>query len=128
MRELYNDVGLVQALIPAVQSATATSEAIDLAGFDSALVLINTGAIASSGNFTVKLQESDTTTAEDFTDVGAANLVGSFATALAADSLYKVAYSGTKRYIRTVATKNSGTSIIAGIFVAKGHALTGPVA
>lgn len=128
MRELYNDIGLVQALIPAVQSATATSEAIDLAGYDSATVLINTGAIASSGNFTVKLQESDTTTSGDFTDVAAGNLVGTFPSALAADSLYKVGYSGVKRYVRTVATKNSGTSIIAGIFVAKGHPLTGPVA
>lgn len=128
MRELYNDIGLTQALIPAVQSATATSAAIDLAGFESATVLINTGAIVSAGDFTVKLQESDTTTSGDFTDVAAGNLVGTFPASLAADSLYKVGYSGTKRYVRTVATKNSGTSIIAGIFVAKGHPLTGPVA
>lgn len=128
MREHHNNVGLVQSLIPAVIAATATQAAIDLAGFESALVLINTGAIASSGDFTVKLQESATTTSEDFTDVAAGDLVGSFPAALAADSLYKVAYSGAKRYIRTVITKNSGTSIIAGIFVAKGHPLTGPVA
>lgn len=128
MRELYNDIGLVSATIPAVLSATTTSAAIDLAGFDSATVLINTGAIASAGDFTAKLQESDTTTSGDFTDVAAGNLVGSFPASLAADSLYKVGYSGTKRYVRTVATKNSGTSIIAGIFIAKGHPLTGPVA
>lgn len=128
MRELYSEVGLVQSLIPAVIAATATGAAIDLAGYESALVLINTGAIAGSGDYTVKLQESDTTTSGDFTDVAAANLVGSFPASLAADSLYKVAYSGVKRYVRTVITKNSGTSIIAGIFFARGHALTGPVA
>lgn len=128
MRELYNDIGLVQATIPAVIAATNTSAAIDLAGFDSATVLINTGAIVSAGDFTTKLQESDTTTSGDFTDVAAGDLVGSFPASLAADSLYKVGYSGTKRYIRTVTTKNSGTSIIAGVFVAKGHPLTGPVA
>lgn len=128
MRELYNNIGLVQATIPAVLAATDTSAAIDLAGFDSATVLITTGAIVSSGNFTTKLQESDTTTSGDFTDVAAGDLVGSFPASLAADSLYKVGYSGTKRYVRTVTTKNSGTSIIAGVFVAKGHPLTGPVA
>lgn len=128
MRELYNDIGLVQATIPAVLAATNTSAAIDLAGFDSATVLINTGAIVSAGDFTTKLQESDTTTSGDFTDVAAGDLVGAFPASLAADSLYKVGYSGTKRYVRTVTTKNSGTSIIAGVFVAKGHPLTGPVA
>lgn len=128
MRELYNDVGLVQSLIPAVIAATATGAAIDLAGYDSALVLINTGAIAGAGDYTVKLQESATTTSGDFTDVVAANLVGTFPASLAADTLYKVGYHGVKQYVRTVITKNSGTSIIAGIFIAKGHPLTGPVA
>lgn len=128
MRELYNDVGLVQSLIPAAVAATATGAAIDLAGFDSALVLITTGAIAGSGDYTAKLQESDTTTGGDFADVDDADLVGAFPASLEADTLYKVAYRGTKRYVRTIVTKNSGTSIIAGIFIAKGHALTGPVA
>lgn len=128
MRELYSEIGLVQATIPAVIAATNTSAAIDLAGFDSATVLINTGAIVSAGDFTTKLQESDTTTSGDFTDVAAGNLVGAFPASLAADTLYKIGYSGIKRYIRTVTTKNSGTSIIAGVFVAKGHPLTGPVA
>lgn len=128
MRELINDIKLVQALAPAVQAATATSAAIDLAGYDSAAILINTGAIASAGDFTTKLQESDTTTSGDFTDVAAANLVGAFPASLAADSVYKVGYSGTKRYIRTVTTKNGGTSIAAGIVAVLGHPLTGPVA
>ncbi|MGQ3041107.1 MAG: hypothetical protein ACT6TH_15300 [Brevundimonas sp.] len=128
MRDLYNDIGLVSAVIPAVISATNTSAAIDLAGYESATLLINTGAIASAGDFTPKLQESDTTTSGDFTDVAAGDLIGTFPTSLAADTLYKVGYSGTKRYVRTVLTKNSGTSIIAGAFIAKGHALTRPVA
>lgn len=128
MRELINDIKLVQALAPAVQAATATSSAIDLAGYDSAAILINTGAIAGSGDFTTKLQHSDTTTSGDFTDVAAADLVGTFPASLAADSVYKVGYSGTKRYVRTVTTKNGGTSIAAGIVALLGHPLTAPVA
>jgi hypothetical protein len=127
MREIYSEVGLVQSLAPVVLSATDTGAAIDLSGYDSALVVVSTGAIVGSGDFTSKLQESDTTTSGDFTDVAAANLVGTFPASLAAASVVKVAYSGTKRYIRVVTTKNSGTSIAAGVNVLRGHALTGPV-
>jgi len=128
MKDIYSDLGIVQDMAPAVQSATVTGSAIDLQGFNSALVVINTGAIVSSGDFTTKLQESDTTTSGDFTDVAAADLIGSFPASLEAASAYKVGYRGTKRYLRTVTTKNSGTSIAAGIVVIKGHADDAPVA
>lgn len=128
MRDLANNIGVTQALAPQVLAATDTSAAIDLFGFDSAAVVINTGAIVSSGNFTAKLQESDTTTSGDFTDVAAANLVGTLPAALAAASVYKQSYVGNKRYIRLVTTKNSGTSIAAGAVVVKSHAAKKPVA
>lgn len=128
MRDLANNVAAVQAVAPAVLSATNTSAAIDLQGFESAAVIINTGAIVSAGDFTAKLQESDTTTGGDFTDVVAANLVGSFPASLVADSVVKVGYVGSKRYLRTVITKNSGTSIAAGAVILKGNAHSRPVA
>ncbi len=128
MRELLNDVGLVQSLAPAVISATATGSAIDLAGFQSALVIVNTGAIVSAGDFAVSIEESDTTTSEDFEAAAAADVLGTVPATLEAASVYKLAYVGTKRYIRIVLTKAGGTSLAAGIVVAKGHALTGPVA
>ena len=128
MRDLANNVAAVQAVAPAVLAATNTSAAIDLQGFESAAVIINTGAIVSAGDFTAKLQESDTTTGGDFTDVVAANLVGSFPASLVADSVVKVGYVGSKRYLRTVITKNSGTSIAAGAVILKGNAHSRPVA
>lgn len=39
----------------------------------------------------------------------------------------KVGYIGNKRYLRTVLTKNGGTSIAAGAVVIKGHAHQRPV-
>ncbi len=87
MKDTYSDLGIVSATVPQVLSATDTSSAIDLQGFHSALVVINTGAIASAGDFTTKLQESDTTTSGDFTDVAAADLLGSFPASLAASSM-----------------------------------------
>lgn len=128
MRDLANNLGAVQAVAPAVLSATNTSDPIDLQGFESAALVINTGAIAGDGDFTAKLQESNTTTSGDFADVAAADLVGSFPASLEAASVVKVGYIGNKRYLRTVLTKNGGTSIAAGAVVIKGHAHQRPVA
>lgn len=128
MKDTYSDFGLVAATVPQVLAATDTSPAIDLQGFNSALVVVNTGAIVSAGDFTTKLQESDTTTSGDFTDVVAGDLLGAFPASLAASTVYKVGYKGAKRYIRTVTTKNGGTSIAAGIVVLRGHPYDAPVA
>lgn len=127
MRDLASNIGVVAAVAPAVLTATNTSAAIDLQGFDAAAVIINTGDIAASGNFTPKLTECDTSDGT-YTDVVATDLVGAFPSALAAASVYKVSYIGSKRYIKTVLTLNSGTSIAAGAVVVKGHATQAPVA
>lgn len=119
MRDIANNIAVVQAVAPAVLSATNTSAAIDLLDARSAAVVVNTGSIVSAGDFTAKLQESDTTTGGDFADVASGDLVGSFPASLAADDVAKVSYIGHKRYIRTVITKNSGTSIAAGASVVK---------
>nr|WP_299500416.1 hypothetical protein [uncultured Rhizobium sp.] len=128
MRDIAHNLGVVQALVPQVLAATDTSAAIDLLGFNSAMVVINTGAIVSSGNFTAKLQESDTTTSGDFTDVAAADLIGTLPAVLLASSVAKQSYIGNKRYLRLVTTKNSGTSIAAGAVIIKGDAASKPVA
>lgn len=127
MRDIVSNISVVQVVAPAVQAATVTSEAIDLLGVNSAMVVINTGAIASSGNFTPKLQDSDTTATEDFADVVAAQLQGTFPSALEANAVVKVGYAGFKRYVRLVMTKNSGTSIAAGAVLVSGGATERPV-
>lgn len=125
MRDLANNLGLNQSIAPAVQTATVNGASVDLLGFNSAMLVINTGAIAGSGNFTPKLQESDDNSA--WSDVVAADLHGAFVTPLAAASVYKVGYKGFKRYIRPVLTLNSGTSIAASATVVKGQAAQRPV-
>ncbi|MFG1342119.1 hypothetical protein [Xanthobacter autotrophicus] len=128
MRDLKNNLGVVLAISPAVLAATTTGAALDLIGFNSAMLVVSTGAIVGAGDFTVKLQESDTTTSGDFTDVAAADLHGAFPASLAADSVVKVGYRGFKRYVRAVITKNGGTSIAAGSVLLKGDAVARPVA
>ncbi|MEQ8309054.1 MAG: hypothetical protein RIA09_21200, partial [Hoeflea sp.] len=61
------------------------------------------------------------------TAVAAAHLVGTLPATLEANSVYKQGYIGYRRYIRTVLTKNSGTSIAAGVTIVKGHPANAPV-
>lgn len=78
MRDIAHNIAVVQAVAPAVLTATANSGALDLIGFGSAAFVINTGAIAGDGLFTAKVQESDLTTAGSFTDVDPNHLHGAF--------------------------------------------------
>lgn len=126
MKDSYNGQAVVSALAPAVQAATIKGGAVDLQNFGSALVVINTGAIVSAGDFTAKLQEADTTTDSDFTDVAADDQVGLLPASLAASGSACVSYIGKRRYIRVVATKNGGTSIAAGAVVVLGHKQIAP--
>lgn len=128
MRDIVSNVSVVQVVAPAVQAATITSEAIDLQGVNSAMAVVNTGAIVGAGNFTAKLQEADTTATEDFADVAAGHLQGAFPAALAAGAVVKVGYAGFRRFVRLVITKNSGTSIAAGAVLVSGGAGERPVA
>lgn len=126
MRDLANNISAVTSIVPAVLTATTTGSSVDLNGCNSAALVITTGAIAGSGNFTPKLQESDDNST--FTDVVAADLHGSFVSVLAASTAYKVGYKGFKRYVRPVLTLNSGTSIAAAAVVIKGDVLKRPAA
>jgi type IV secretory pathway protease TraF len=128
MRDIANNIGVAQTLAPVDYAATTKGTAVDLQGFNSAAVIVNTGAITTAGLYVVKVQESDTTTDGDFTDVVAGDLVGTLPASLAATSTYKQGYLGNKRYIRAVITKTSGTSIVAGAIVVKGNAADKPVA
>jgi hypothetical protein len=128
MRDIVHNIAAVTAVAPAVLAATTTSEALDLLGFDSAAFVINSGAIVGAGDFTAKVQDSDTTTSGDFVDVPAARLQGALPASLVASSVAKVGYRGHKRYVRLVITKNSGTSIAAGALLIKSNANERPVA
>jgi hypothetical protein len=130
MKDTYHDNKAVQALAPAVVTAAVNGAAIDLKGFDSALFVINTGATAGSGDFGVKLQESDTPTDGDFTDVAAADRLGTVPATLVASTVYRLGYIGSKRkrYVRLAVTKAGGTSIALGAAALLGHPNLAPVA
>src|SRR5690606_19347743 len=111
MKDGISGLGLVASLVPAVVTATTKGSHADLQGFNSAALIINTGAIAGDGLFVIAIQESDTPTDDDFTDVNATNLLGILPAALEAATVYAQGYKGNNRYIRAVITKTSGTSV-----------------
>jgi hypothetical protein len=126
-KDLYSNIGVSVTVVPAVLTATTTGTGVDLAGFESAAVVINTGAIAGAGVFNVTLEESDAS-GSGYAAVPAAKIQGTLPTPLAASTAYKIGYLGAKRYVRPVLTLASGTSIVAGAVVVKGNARDKPVA
>jgi hypothetical protein len=127
---LKPNLGCAIIVSPQVLSAstTMTTNGVDTRDFESAMVLVTTGAIAGAGNFSVKLVESDTNSS-DYTDVAAADYDCDIAPAgvLAADTTYRLGYKGSKRYIGVVFTKNSGTSIAAHAVAVRGRPHQRPV-
>jgi hypothetical protein len=128
MRDLASNIGAIASLAPAVYAATTKGTAVALTGFESAALVVNTGAIVADGDYSVTLQESDTTTDGDFTDVAATDLVGSLPATLEASTVYRQSYIGHKPYVRAVITKASGTSIAAGAVIVLADAHKRPVA
>lgn len=114
MRDLTSNIRAIAAVAPAVQSASVNGTAIDLKDAGRVAFVLNTGAIVSAGDFSAKIQESDTTTSGDFADVGEALFDSDAPATLEATSTYKLGYRGFKRYVRLVLTKAGGTSIAAG--------------
>lgn len=121
-RDLTGRLAPAQTLAPAARTASANGTGVDLQGFESATVLFSTGAI-TDGTHTPKLQESDDNST--FTDVAAADLIGSFSAVTSAsggNAVQEVGYKGTKRYIRVAVTVSGATSGgVYGATIVRGH-------
>lgn len=113
MRDLYSNITALPVLAPAVQTAAAQGAAVDTHGAGRLAFVVNTGAIAGSGNFGLTLQEADAATGP-WTAVAADQIDSTAPATLAADSAYRLGYRGWKRYVRLSLTRASGTSIAAG--------------
>lgn len=127
MRDLFHNIGARAVIAPAVQSAAADGAAIDLLGFNSVAFVVSTGAIVGSGDFGVKVQESDEA-GSGFADAPAGSVQTNAPATLAAGSVYRLGYIGDKRYVRLALTKAGGTSIAAGAVAILGNAAIKPVA
>jgi hypothetical protein len=111
MRDTYHNVLVTQHLNPVVSTATKTSSAIDLQGFNSCSVVFPMGlsgdTLSGSVYWTLKLQHSDDDSV--YSDVTASDVHDGAATIVVDSSAedempYSFGYAGNKRYLKAVAT------------------------
>jgi len=127
--DLKSNVDLVQSLAPATRNSASNGAQVDLQGYHSAMAVFSVGAI-TDGTHTPKLQEAPddgTGSPGTWADVAAADLDGTFA-AFTANSIQRVGYKGTKRFVRAVVTSSGATGAIYGADVARGRPATSPLA
>jgi hypothetical protein len=116
MRDLMNRLHFKQAFFTAATDNTASSGSLDLQGYDSVVLLINTGTLADAdATFAVTFKESATGAfSGEENDVAAAELLGTLALAsftFADDNkCFKIGYRGGKRYVKAIVTPSANGS------------------
>lgn len=137
-KDLHNNIEIDTILHPIGIAATAVYTDIDLAGFNSAELVIDIGldaALTSEANWTFKLEDSDDgTTYAVVTDVDMLGVTG-IVTGLILDinsttldnTIYHYGYVGGKRYLQLTVTE-AGTALTGPmcIMIIKGHPLDAP--
>ena len=108
MRDLYSNITAIPALPSASRSAAATGTVIDLKDARRIVFVVNTGA--SSGDFGLAIEESDTGTS-GWTLASEHQTQSDAPAVLAAESVYRLGYLGWKRYVRLALSKAGGTSV-----------------
>ena len=136
MRDLYRNILVTQHLNPINSTAVRTSTTIDLQGYNSANVLFAMGqsgdTLSGSIYWTLKLTHSDDDSS--YSDVTLVDLNNPTQTVVVNSSsldrtVYGFGYTGSKRYLRAVATPTGthsvGTPI--GMLALRGTAAYAPV-
>jgi hypothetical protein len=132
--DLFSNVKVARMISPISPTATGTinSSVVDRSGFNSVTLVIAAGAQGAAVTaVTPTVQESATTTTGDFTDVADADLIGteagaSLAAAAGANKQAKIAYRGTKRYVRLrLAVTGSATGVYSAVALL-GDPIKGP--
>lgn len=133
-KDLHSHIGLVVALAVATvaDNTVQTGDAVDLQGFESCEFAVVAGSLADAdATFAVKLQHGALADGSDMADVDADDLLGDAPAFTFADddTVQKVGYRGTKRYVRVVITPagNAGNATFAALAI-RSHAREQPVA
>lgn len=120
--DLRREVDAAVGLTIAARNATATGTEVDLQGYEGALVLVFTGTI-TDGTHAIDFEEADTT-GGPYTDVAAADLLGTEPSIVAADDdkVFEFGYIGSKRFVRVSVAVTAGvTGGTYGALVVRGH-------
>ena len=124
MQDIRNTLDYVQSLPPAARTATANGTSVDTVNYGSVAVIFEMGAL-TDGTHTPSVQDSDDNI--NFTTVSASSLIGALSN-LAANTVQKVGYIGTKRYVRSVLTiAGATTGAVSSAIVVGGDCRKAPV-
>ncbi len=112
----------VLTLLGAVARTTsATGSAVDLQGYvnpggRAMKAYLDLGAVTTAGPLTVVIQDSDTTTAADFTNAtsGAFTVIPVGTTTATNEAIH---FTTTKRYVRALATATNGGGHSYGVYI-----------
>lgn len=109
-RDLIHNTSVALSLSPAARAASASGNAVDLRGYDAAVISVFFGAY-TDGTHTPSVQHSmDGST---FTAAATSDLDGSLSavsSAGGAGSVQSVGYIGSQRYVRVVMTVSGATT------------------
>jgi hypothetical protein len=119
---MANQMHLTAAVLvyPAVITTSADGSAVDLSAFHNRrnykAVLTVASQAGTSPSATVKIQESSTTTAADFTDITGAAFTAVTTTGTATETIH---FKTIKRYVRAVTTLTANTtqSVVSAILI-----------
>jgi len=146
MKDLHNNIKPVSLLDPVVVAATGNVADIDLAGFNSAVILIALGleaggqTLGASHNLAFKLEhapDDGTGAAGTYAAVEAKDIQGftpvsgvffTLDSATKDNALYKVGYVGGKRFLKLTYTETGTVSVPMGLTLVKGHPQDSPTA
>ncbi|MBV8061581.1 MAG: hypothetical protein JO126_04555 [Alphaproteobacteria bacterium] len=110
-RDLLRITYITNSLPPANRvNGTVTGNAVDLLGYDGAVIVVTTGAYTDGTHVPSVLQSMDGVT---YTACAVTDLDGTFATiasSASANTVQQVGYIGTQRYLQVVMTTTGATS------------------
>jgi len=133
--DLYSNVKVGRAISPVTVSNNdnTDSEIIDVLGYRSLTFVINTATIADSdATFTPSIIAGDNDALSDGATVAAGSILGTLASATFTiadnNSVFKLGYTGPKRYVRLriAPASNTGAATFSAISIL-GHPRRGPV-
>lgn len=120
--DIKNNIAIAQTIAPANHQATVTGDDVDLAGFDSAAVVIDVGTVTAD-DFAIEVQHADddgSGAADTYEAVTADDLDGTEPATLTADGVVVIGYHGVKRWLRVVATDGGTGNADFGVSVVRG--------
>jgi hypothetical protein len=127
-RDLENAVSVAQSLTPAARTASANGAAVDLQGYESAMVVFCFGTV-TDGTHTPSLEHS--TDNSNWAACDGNSLNGDFAAVTSSGgsgTVQKIGYRGGYRYVRAVLTAAGTTSgAVAAAQILRSHPAQQPV-